>query len=67
MQEELDLTIFPGEGSMTFGPGVAIGTGAFPGPVLAVNAHGQKTASGKPDLIVPDASGVVNVYLNTTK
>ncbi len=62
-----DLNIVLGNGSVTYTPSVSIGTGSSPGQALAVNAHGQSAGSGKPDLIVPDASGVVNVYLNTTK
>jgi hypothetical protein len=67
VQDDFDLTIFPGLGSMTFGASTEIGTGSYPGHVLAVDAHRQRYLSGKPDLLVPDASGVVNVYFNTTK
>jgi hypothetical protein len=65
--EMITLGILPGEGSLTFSTPVYIGSGSEPGYVLAVNAHGQSPKSGKPDLITPDATGVINIFFNTTQ
>jgi hypothetical protein len=67
IQGNSDLGILPGEGSLTFSTPVYIGSGSEPGHVLAVNAHGQSPKSGKPDLITPDATGVINIFFNTTQ
>lgn len=62
-----DIEIFAGQGSMTYTPTVYIGSGGAPGPVIAVNAHGQHPSAGKPDLLTPDASGLINIFFNTTR
>jgi hypothetical protein len=67
VQGDSDLGIFTGLGSLTYATPVYIGSGGAPGPVMAVNAHGQRPASGKPDLLTPDASGVINIFFNTTR
>jgi hypothetical protein len=67
VQGNSDLEIFAGQGSLTYTPTVYIGSGGAPGPVMAVNAHGQRPGAGKPDLLTPDASGVINVFFNTTR
>ena len=66
--DNLDLNIIPGLGNFTYSTqAVNIGAGAAPGPVLAIDAHGQKLFSGRADLITPDANGYVNIFFNTTK
>jgi len=62
-----DLGILTGEGSLTFSTPLYIGFGTSPGRVIAVDAHGQSPHSGRPDLITPDATGVINIFFNTTK
>jgi hypothetical protein len=67
VQGNSDIEVFAGQGSLTYTPTIYIGSGGAPGPVMAVNAHGQRPAFGKPDLLTPDASGVINVFFNTTR
>ena len=62
-----DLGILIGEGSLTFSAPLYIGFGTSPGDVIAVDAHGQSIHSGKPDLITPSGTGVMNIFFNTTK
>jgi FG-GAP-like repeat len=62
-----DLGILAGEGSLTFEAPLYVGSGTSPGHVIAVDADGQSPHSGKPDLITPDATGVINIFFNTTK
>jgi hypothetical protein len=61
-----DIDIFLGEGSGTFEYTASIGTLGSPQDLFALDAHGQKPKSGLPDLVVPDASGVLDVILNVT-
>ncbi len=63
---DYDLGIFVGEGSMNFAPPIYIGHGSQASDVVAANAHGQRVP-GHPDLIMPDYSGHIQVFLNTTK
>ena len=61
------LAIFTGEGSLTFAAPTFIGHGTATSAALALDTHGQRKLAGRPDLVVPDATGVVYLYLNTTK
>ncbi|MGD0131931.1 MAG: VCBS repeat-containing protein [Bryobacteraceae bacterium] len=67
IQGNEDLGILIGEGNLTFSTPTYIGFGSEPGHVIAVDAHGQSPYSGKPDLITPDATGVMNIFFNTTE
>jgi hypothetical protein len=62
-----DLGIFLGEGAMTFAAPFYIGHSLEPGGTLALDMRGQPAKSGKPDLVVPDFSGAVEVIYNTTQ
>ncbi len=42
------------------------GVGPSPQLPLAMNLHGQSPASGFPDVVVPDATGLVGIFINTT-
>ena len=64
---DFSLAIFAGEGSLTFAAPTFIGHGTATSAALALDTHRQRKLAGRPDLVVPDATGVVYVYLNTTK
>ena len=59
--------IFLGTGNAEYATPFYIGTGPEPGSILAADLHGQKAASGLPDIVAPDVAGGVMVLLNTTK
>ena len=61
------LGVFLGLGSMQFATPFYLGHGTEPGSVIAADLHGQPYKSGKADLVVPDASGKIEVILNLTK
>jgi hypothetical protein len=62
-----DIAVFLGEGSMTFASPIYLGTLGSPYFIFALDANGQESKAGLPDLVVPDGSGVLEVLLNTTK
>jgi len=59
--------IYLGNGDGTFQTPLYIGAGPSPGDILVEDLHGQKPASGVPDLVLPDVSGGVMTLINQTK
>jgi hypothetical protein len=67
VEGDYDTAVFLGEGSMQFAAPFYLGHGPEPGGTLTMNLHGQNPGAGKPDLVIPDDSGKIEVILNLTK
>jgi hypothetical protein len=62
-----DIAVFLGLGDGTFAAPFFLGQGPSPGSIFSANLHGQKSAAGLPDLVLPDTTGGVLVLINETK
>ncbi len=62
-----DIAVFLGQGDGTFAAPFFLGQGPSPGSIFSANLHGQKSAAGLPDLVLPDTTGGVLVLINETK
>jgi len=66
--ESNTMCIYLGTGGGAFAaPTFGVGTGPAPGLPILANLHGQSSAAGTPDIVVPDSTGRVLTILNTTK
>ena len=63
---EHSFGVFQGNADGTFQDPQWFGLGNSPFMAVPANLHGQSKTSGKPDVVVTDASGYVTVLLNTT-
>ncbi len=59
--------VFLGEGGLKFATPFYLGTGPEPAGILPMDLHGQSAASGLPDLVYPDGSGLIVSLINLTK
>jgi hypothetical protein len=61
------IGIYLGQVGATYAPEFEVGAGPSPGDLLAEDLHGQSTARGLPDLVLPDTQRGVVVLINQTK
>lgn len=61
-----DVAVFAGQGSLNFAAPLYFGHGPAPAGLLTANLHGQPPHAARPDLVVSDASGAIDILFNTT-